>query len=706
MFFSACSDDNNNDDAMACGLDKPCTIEGEICNDAGQCVTKTDELECSKFQACPDGLACDNGLCKAACSLTKPCKGGMVCNNAGICMPKDNLFQCGLNHACEDESLKCSDDHRCVACLESSDCRQGDCNAQGVCVQCSIDKDCATNDDGKNTCGANNKCVEGPPIFPGSVWTVTGSQRLLRSAPAEEAQSAKISAARNEWESFQIFVRASAAVKEIDVVAGPLTGPSGYVIDTDEMLLFRQHQMEILEGSARNDSFEVGWYPDPLIPFDIPSASNPYAPVRHQAVPFDLPANESHGFWIDVHVPSDAPAGQYHGEFKLTAGDTVTHVPLTLTVWDFTLPRLATLKTVFGSPVSVMRRYYTDREEKGIETAPTDWRQIDAQATEMLSRHRINSRTRTRLWPVKQSDGTYTIETSQVEALRADIDQYHVNAYDVSRPSGIFETPTSELSAWLAAWDEAIVALDRPDVQFYIYLKDEPNDEAAYAWVRTWGKPIIDTGTAVKVLVTEQTTSSNADWGDLYGAVNIWCPLFPIFDPLAAAKRQAKGEEIWAYTALAQRSPPTPWWQIDQPLLNYRVPAWIAWNFDIRGLLYWGGMSFWEQVDDPWINADTLVRDGSKAGQKLIYNGEGTLVYPGRAVGYEGFAESLRLKALRDAIEDYEYLSILKRAGKEAEARAIVSELTSSWFDWERDPQAYENARQALAELIVTSGEN
>ena len=83
-------------------------------------------------------------------------------------------------------------------------------------------------------------------------------------------------------------------------------------------------------------------------------------------------------------------------------------------------------------------------------------------------------------------------------------------------------------------------------------------------------------------------------------------------------------------------------------------------------LLYWGGMSYWRQVEDPWADPWTYGRPAR------VYNGEGTLVYPGRAVGCDGVAPSLRLKALRDSIEDYEYLAILERLGLAAQSHFSV----------------------------------
>jgi len=59
------------------------------------------------------------------------------------------------------------------------------------------------------------------------------------------------------------------------------------------------------------------------------------------------------------------------------------------------------------------------------------------------------------------------------------------------------------------------------------------------------------------------------------------------------------------------------------------------------------------------------------------------------------------LKALRDAIEDYEYLAILERKGLAAKAEEALLPLVGSWFRWERDPAKFEEVRQRLAEMIV-----
>lgn len=264
-----------------------------------------------------------------------------------------------------------------------------------------------------------------------------------------------------------------------------------------------------------------------------------------------------------------------------------------------------------------------------------------------------------------------------------------------------------KLHAWLAAFDRAAKELDRPQIVFYCYLKDEPNTLEDYRYVQHWGPSIREAKSVVKVLVVEQPWTepgkggANSAWGDLYGAVDIWCPLASLHRPEPAARRQALGETIWTYIVLCQGKP-TPWWHIDYPLLNYRVPGWIAWSDRMTGLAYWT-VTYWDLVDDPWLTAPFFLGGGKiQEGVKgLIYQGEGTLVYPARAVGYEGIVPSVRLKALRDGIDDFEYLAIIERLGKRQSAEKFVHRLAESWFHWDKDPAAYDQARAALARMIL-----
>jgi len=44
------------------------------------------------------------------------------------------------------------------------------------------------------------------------VWTMTATRRVLRDEAAEGGTAVRISAAKNEWESFQILLRSDVAI--------------------------------------------------------------------------------------------------------------------------------------------------------------------------------------------------------------------------------------------------------------------------------------------------------------------------------------------------------------------------------------------------------------------------------------------------------------------------------------------------------------
>jgi hypothetical protein len=76
------------------------------------------------------------------------------------------------------------------------------------------------------------------------------------------------------------------------------------------------------------------------------------------------------------------------------------------------------------------------------------------------------------------------------------------------------------------------------------------------------------------------------------------------------------------------------------------------------------------------------------------------LVYPGQQVGVKGVVASMRAKWLRDGVEDYDYLQILKEMGKGDLAMQISKSVGPDWVNWTRDQNAIEAARQKMGEAI------
>ncbi|MFW6156686.1 MAG: DUF4091 domain-containing protein, partial [Armatimonadota bacterium] len=293
--------------------------------------------------------------------------------------------------------------------------------------------------------------------------------------------------------------------------------------------------------------------------------------------------------------------------------------------------------------------------------------------------------------------------------LRKLVEERNVNAL---RMQFRHRDEPEKAKAYLAATADWLRDLGYLDLA-YIYMKDEPNDAEEYEIVRQQGALIHEADPEIARMCTEQTKTSKPEWGDLYGAVDIWCPLWGLWDEPTANERLKLGERLWSYTALCQGPEGTPWWQIDSHPLNYRAPFWTSWSYDITGFLYWSSV-YWGAYD----------------GMEGIWNaphfrekfwGEGMLLYPGQPAGIEGPVTSIRLKLIREAMEDYEYMVlasqgegggittemgretfvVVRRGNPEEQVNKLVKSVASSFQDWSHDESDYNRARERMAEMIA-----
>ena len=102
-------------------------------------------------------------------------------------------------------------------------------------------------------------------------------------------------------------------------------------------------------------------------------------------------------------------------------------------------------------------------------------------------------------------------------------------------------------------------------------------------------------------------------------------------------------------------------------------------------------------------------------------NGDGRFVYPPEAAAHvadepvlDGPVDSIRWEMLRDGIEDYEYLAILRglleqhgaqldaqRATQLKQLLDVPEEITSSMTNFTRDPAVVEAQRDRVAQAVV-----
>jgi hypothetical protein len=80
--------------------------------------------------------------------------------------------------------------------------------------------------------------------------------------------------------------------------------------------------------------------------------------------------------------------------------------------------------------------------------------------------------------------------------------------------------------------------------------------------------------------------------------------------------------------------------------------------------------------------------------------GEGILVYPGSKVGTSEPAPSMRLKYLRDGIQDYEYVALLKQKNQLSFIDSVIRPIAADWRNWTKDQSVLEAVRLEAGEHL------
>src|SRR5262249_18450580 len=137
--------------------------------------------------------------------------------------------------------------------------------------------------------------------------------------PARTDVAVTIKAARNEYEPFQIVVRAGTnQLQNVTVELTDLRSKTGGVIPRGHIKFYREHYLEISKASPKSKD-GAGWYPDALVPFVNPLDGKPIVQARFIGAPFDVAPDSNQPVWVDVFVPKDAPPGEYSGTLTVSA---------------------------------------------------------------------------------------------------------------------------------------------------------------------------------------------------------------------------------------------------------------------------------------------------------------------------------------------------------------------------------------------------
>ncbi len=199
----------------------------------------------------------------------------------------------------------------------------------------------------------------------------------------------------------------------------------------------------------------------------------------------------------------------------------------------------------------------------------------------------------------------------------------------------------------------------------YIYWYDEPSP-GDYPFVRAGMERLKKYAPGLCTMLTEQPEDA------LAGPIDLWCPISFNYDHAKAEARRAHGERFWWYVCCGPHAPYCTLF-IDHPATDLRVWLWQTWQRKIAGVLVWES-DYWTSRGDPWQNPyeDPMGYVAGSRPEEHHYwgNGDGRFLYPPLAAAAPGISgekpvieppvSSIRWEMLREGIEDYEFLWLLR----------------------------------------------
>ena len=470
--------------------------------------------------------------------------------------------------------------------------------------------------------------------------------------------------AKNESEYCQVALQARLDRQWAVVSLSAFTNEKGETLET----VFCEEYYVKTTGET-----VFGSYPDALIPIAVGSE-------------YKLPmvGMQNYPLFIGVKTTGDTAPGDYTAKLTLvcTTDPNNKYERLDLTVaahvWDFTLPDKPAMDTAMGLGKGDVARAH--RVDVNSEAAT----QLYKSYYEFLLQHHISA---------------YNLP---VDILSDEADAYMSDPRCTS-----FCIPYAD-DETIQAYRDKLQSHPEWAAKAYFYPIDEPHSTAdvnAYNDIiarlrRVWGDDFHmvtpfygielkddETGDVIRNL---EVQSGNSD---------ILCPETVCFSDRgfadAIADRAAAGDKIWWYVCCGP-GPKTDYCNLftQQEGVKHRVLFWQQMQQNVTGLLYWS-TTYWSDVGgDPWSSAWTTPWTG------VDTFGDGSLLYDGCHVGIDGPVSSLRLEAVANGIEDYEYLTMAKALLGEKYVEKVIASVTKDLTHYTLSDAQLAVVRVALGSAI------
>ena len=450
-------------------------------------------------------------------------------------------------------------------------------------------------------------------------------------------------------------------------------------------------------------------------------AIDPYFHQARNAFPVTVPAGQTQSVWIDVLAPLNARPGLYSASATVKDGaKTIATIPVSFTVWAFALPSTATLKSAFGLSwdglcLQAYGSYANCAEYPGSggdSDAALELMKV-AQATLLLD-HRVSVSQAVYVGPpsISWSHFNSTYGPLLDGAAGTLLSGAKLTALQFAPPAAD-DLDASTIQDWVANFSSSGWLN-----QLFHYTCDEPPNGCSWADALSYEQTVHSASTSMKTLIT--TDLALATQNSLLADLNIITPNVALMEPQGGTNQRSTYDSwltgpnthLWWYQsctehgscsngAVGPSSATWPSYMVDATPVRNWVFQWLAFVDQIEAELYY-------QLDYCWVTPSCGAGSNASAPWSSVYafggNGDGTLIYPGTPALIGGTTPialpSIRLKQIRDGMQDFEYLTALSQAGQDAFARSVAATFITNAYTFNNSPTALQTARETLGRKL------
>ena len=543
--------------------------------------------------------------------------------------------------------------------------------------------------------------------------------------------------AKNEYENAQIIFNPSRDVKSFTVAFSDLVC-GDEIFSKNNIEIYAQKYVNVVSSTPSKVNHPLGEYPDPLIPIENYIEANENVAT----------ANKNQGLWFTAYVPKETKAGIYTGTCTLTTDEVVTKIPVSLKVRDFELTDETHLKTIFTTTQEWLNGELDNTDEMYLRYKE-QLREYKISQFQLPYESEVDSFIKYAkeytLDPKMSAYNMYIKYTTIKKAdfpLRPDGLPYEIVDSNINYQLTMFDEEVFEtyIRAMIENSEEGCNLFDK--VVGYIGSLDEAHARGMEENCKWFSTRMIDCLIVIANSYSDTELSAHGlTKRDIIGldlcftipyssetvGMRGYCPLLSQFATYEQRAKYAEARELTyaGYNGQAEGLnnqfwyfcmhpyEPSPTAHIDAYLIGTRIMGWMSYDFDMEGILTWGTACYLTShnagAHQDYYNARNPYENLQTGGG---VNGDGFLVYPGKKYGIYGFVPSVRLQAIRDALEDYEYLYALEKEIKKCETsygidgfdlEAELRKINATLYDGTRFNTDYSkifDARTQIADML------